>query len=197
MKLNTRTTRTYEMIESDEEYPITYPADEYMDPFVRDEGDLRLVTYAVHDEFCDNSPLDDNEGVEFEEFRTEWDRDEWAQEQLDAGLHVFVVDHFEHSCHIYRVLGRWEDEKGNRGIDRWDSRPSCILALSRDFTDPEGAAHAIMREYTAWCGGEVYGIVTESFRREGDEWVQVEELDACWGFIGSEYAQQVVNEGGY
>ena len=29
----------------------------------------------------------------------------------------------------------------------------------------------------------------ETFTKEGDEWVQTDE-DACWGFIGGEYAEQ-------
>lgn len=198
MKTTAHTTRTYRATVEDEDYPITDNASEYIEPFIRDEGGLRLVTYAVVDEGYDtSSPLDDDDSIEFEEFTTEWNRDEFAQAKVDEGLHVYVVDHFEHSCHVFRVLGKWSEEKENRGIDRWDSRPSCILALATDFTDPDAAAHSLMKEYTSWSEGDVYGVITESFRKENDEWVRVEEVDSCWGYIGGEYAQKIVNEGGY
>lgn len=50
-------------------------------------------------------------------------------------------------------------------------------------------AQSCLDEYVKWCNGDCYGIVVETFTKEGDEWVQTEE-DACWGFIGGEYAEQ-------
>ena len=50
-------------------------------------------------------------------------------------------------------------------------------------------AQSCLDEYVKWCNGDCYGIVVETFTKEGDEWVQTDE-DACWGFIGGEYAEQ-------
>lgn len=59
-------------------------------------------------------------------------------------------------------------------------------------------AEAVCDEYAKWCSGEVFGCVVETFELqnpeevvEGDdpEWEQVNE-DACWGFIGCDYAME-------
>lgn len=50
-------------------------------------------------------------------------------------------------------------------------------------------AQSCLDEYVKWCNGDCYGIVVETFTKKGDEWVQIDE-DACWGFIGGEYAEQ-------
>jgi len=50
-------------------------------------------------------------------------------------------------------------------------------------------AQSCLDEYVKWCNGDCYGIVVETFTKEGDEWVQADE-DACWGFIGMEYAEE-------
>lgn len=56
-------------------------------------------------------------------------------------------------------------------------------------------AKGIVEEYAEWCNGNVYGCVVETFENVGTEeepeWEQTHE-DACWGFIGSEYAQQAL-----
>lgn len=59
-------------------------------------------------------------------------------------------------------------------------------------------AEAVCDEYAKWCRGEAFGCVVETFELqnpeevvEGDdpEWEQVNE-DACWGFIGYDYAME-------
>lgn len=61
-----------------------------------------------------------------------------------------------------------------------------------DYTDKLKAARkyaeGIIEEYINWCNGEVYGCVVYTFTKGDGEWVQESE-DACWGFIGSEYAE--------
>lgn len=54
-------------------------------------------------------------------------------------------------------------------------------------------AKGCLDEYVKWCNGETYGIVVETYTREDSEsdWNLVES-DHCWGFIGSEYAEEEV-----
>lgn len=49
------------------------------------------------------------------------------------------------------------------------------------------ALEAERKEYRAWAEGDVYGYVLERIDADGDV---VEELEAVWGFIGHEYAEE-------
>lgn len=179
------------------EFELEHEPCEWIDPNIREEGGDILITYAVHDHYAyTDNPLDEDRGATFQEFTTQWDRDAYAEEQLDQGRHVYLVDHYEHSMSRYTVIGKFRGNEGHRGIDYWDSRPSGILSLDNEWTNPDEIAPGLMEEYTSWVNGDVYGIVTERFTLAGDEWEQAEE-DSVWGFIGTDYAQQVVNEGGY
>ena len=53
-------------------------------------------------------------------------------------------------------------------------------------------AEGILNEYVRWCNGDCYGIVVESYIREDEKWVKLEdaELNQCWGHIGYEYAKE-------
>lgn len=53
-------------------------------------------------------------------------------------------------------------------------------------------AQSCLDEYIKWCNGDAYGCVVEVFQRnEGDSWDQVSE-DSCWGFLGSEWAEEAL-----
>lgn len=56
----------------------------------------------------------------------------------------------------------------------------------------EGYAEAVLTEYASWCNGDVYGCCVETFKKVGDEddaWESTGS-DECWGFIGSDHAEQ-------
>lgn len=61
----------------------------------------------------------------------------------------------------------------------------------------EKYATGVAENYAAWCSGDCYGCVTEVFQREGEGddavWEQTSE-DACWGFIGGDYARQTLKD---
>ena len=42
------------------------------------------------------------------------------------------------------------------------------------------------REYTAWANGDCWGVCVDVFDLDGKK---IED-DACWGHIGSEYAEE-------
>lgn len=158
---------------------------EWIDPVVykREDGTY-TVAYALLDEFAE-SPFDFDNGVEFEEFTNEWDRDEFYN-STDTTTHVaYIVDHFEHSSHRYTLLGTLE----HLGMYyRFDSRPSGVLRVPLDFTDTKAAAVSLLEEYTSWVNGDVYGIVREDFDAEGNQI----GYESVWGFIGSEYAESAI-----
>ena len=169
---------------------LAYEPAEWIDPVVTlGANGGYTVAYAVHDTDAGHiHPINDTEGAEFQEFRTEWDRDEFY-EATDLATHVpFVVDHFEHGSSIYSLAGTHAD----KGIYyTFDSRPSGVLRVPVDFTDPAEAAKGILAEYTSWVNGDVYGIVRQTFDNRG---VEIGDHEAVWGFIGTEYAESVVKD---
>lgn len=59
----------------------------------------------------------------------------------------------------------------------------------------ERYAAGVLEEYVSWCNGDVYGCCVETFKQVGTEdepeWESVDR-DECWGFVGSEYAEQTL-----
>lgn len=250
MSVKTRTVTIHQhFIEVDgTEYMTSLQPDEYMTPVLTDLGEGKVeLRYASRDDYHPYSPVEDHEGLVFEEFTSEDARNDFAAARQAEGMHVFFVNHFEHSMSSYSVIdpevmslgfrcSHCEKELDEHGVDKvegnsvchyytfrngyyvtddvdpehidsyaadhelepvtinkgyrggWDDRPSCVLALDSDFTDPLKAAEAIMAEYTAWCGGEVYTLVRETY-----EAGESKDYDCCGGFIGDEYAQAILN----
>ena len=50
----------------------------------------------------------------------------------------------------------------------------------------EQLAERTCETYTAWCNGDCYGVVTAVFDYNGD----LLEEDDCWGYVGSEWAEE-------
>ena len=58
----------------------------------------------------------------------------------------------------------------------------------------EELAQEALDQYNAWLSGDCYGCCIETFYRNDDgTWDQIAE-DACWGFVGSEWAEQELRE---
>ena len=47
-------------------------------------------------------------------------------------------------------------------------------------------SNAVLSGYSDWCNGEVYGYIVKGLDKKGQE----VNCDACWGFVGNDYAQQ-------
>ena len=50
-----------------------------------------------------------------------------------------------------------------------------------------------LSEVRAWANGEVYGHIVEKFDPETEDWEAADD-GTCWGFYGSEYAEQAARE---
>lgn len=97
----------------------------------------------------------------------------------DEHYRVFPVGVYEHGAVEYTLAG-----ESMMAHDQWDHCIGAAIAIPDDFTDQEQAARDILKEYTSWCNGEVFGIIT--MKKTNDGWV--EDASTCWGFIGYEYA---------
>jgi len=106
---------------------------------------------------------------------------EWkgAYGSVSDPLHAVVT----HNGEMVFDTPKWSDAQSY--IDANFPAPS-LLELQNAA---DKYAQSCLDEYVKWCNGDCYGIVVETFTKEGDEWVQAEE-DTCWGFIGGEYAEQ-------
>lgn len=170
--------------------------DDYIDTKVelRADGNYNVV-YAVRDD--DASEYNHTEGDSLEQFRSQWERDDYIQKKLDSGVpaeRIFVVDRMEHGQVNYTVLDSWD----SKTQDAWDSAPSTVIVVDEEgaggVTDFRAAANAIAEDYTKWSNGEVYGICHGVYDANGDN---VEYEESGWGFIGSEYAEQAIKDGDY
>lgn len=100
-----------------------------------------------------------------------------------APLHSVVVLNGE----VVFDTPKWQDAQ--KYTDEHFSKPTHQDLYSAAVKYAKGC----LDEYVKWCRGETYGIVVETYTREDSEsdWNLVES-DHCWGFIGSEYAEEEV-----
>ena len=100
-----------------------------------------------------------------------------------APLHSVVVLNGE----VVFDTPKWQDAQ--KYIDEHFSKPTHQDLYNAAVKYAKGC----LDEYVKWCNGETYGIVVETYTREDSksDWNLVES-DHCWGFIGSEYAEEEV-----
>lgn len=58
----------------------------------------------------------------------------------------------------------------------------------------EELAEDALEQYNAWLSGDCYGVCVEVYKLEDedDEDGELVEDDACWGYVGSDYAEEVL-----
>lgn len=73
--------------------------------------------------------------------------------------------------------------------------PEQLAEYWTDATDKTITARASLEseldEYSKWATGDVWGVVISRVNRQGSV---LAELDACWGFIGDDYAREAAKE---
>jgi hypothetical protein len=182
MKLRTTTTAVINDIEIETCLDVA----ENIDPYISEDGNT--VVLAVHD--TGQVDYDFPEGVGFVQGNSSFihfhkDIAAWVEDQQESGLTVFPVGAYEHGLISYTVHGQrvYPDMQ-------WDYGVVGAIAMPEDYPEPLEAAQAILEEYSNWCNGSVYGIVT--FENVDGTW---EDTDSVWGFIGSKYTQEVVSSG--
>lgn len=111
--------------------------------------------------------------------------------------YVVSLDVYAHSGVSYSVSGQGMQCAFDtaRGGAVWVPDDCCIEHIESFSEEERGkaaieAAQSACEQYTAWCNGDCYGIVVETFDLQGK---QLEE-DACWGFVGGDYAMEALAE---
>lgn len=167
---------------------LPFEADEMVDPFLSDDGNT--FRYAVSDE-CGHE-YEFPEGVEFAQgnpgaIHYTSDVEGWLEGvNDDSGLTVFAVDVYQHGNIMFSLSGTGPQCQFDT------ARGGACIAIPNDFTDSESAASSILAEYTAWCNGDVYGLVEMKRDPATGQWA---EGDSVWGFYGWEHMETVVKEG--
>lgn len=98
---------------------------------------------------------------------------------------VFIIEVYSHGLNSYSVAG--EIDYPDR---RWDVGIHGLYVCPEDATDKPAFATAIMREYTDWCNGAVYGVIVRQIDADGNV-IDGDDRE-CWGFIGYDYAMTEV-----
>lgn len=90
---------------------------------------------------------------------------------------------------VYSTAERWKYWQGSDWVDTVENR-----AKLREIIEAE------LKEYSAFCRGEVYGYTVEKWlppceHGHGGEWVDDEPIQSCWGFVGDkDYAIEAAFE---
>jgi hypothetical protein len=171
------------------------------------QPDADTINLVVHDP-DGGSHLDDPSQDHSGEDAWEWiafdngrERDDWHAAH-GGEPNLVWIERYEHGLVNYAPLGEASV------IDRqWDVASGVAVIRFKHDSWPGVAnlvevAREICREYTSWCNGDVYGIITFHRRSALDapncpvlvpdefateQWV---EGDSCWGFVGHEYAER-------
>ena len=161
-------------------------------------GDKARVSFLAQDD-ATGWYFDDNDQGRYINFdprcRGERLDQEQAKELIEANPdRAFRIDKYEHSgCVYYRQGSSVEASIPDK---RWDvSTGAALYIVPDDAPDPEKYCDAVMKEFTDWCNGEIYGIYHVNYTKVGDSWKQEGDDEACWAYIGREYAEIELTSG--
>lgn len=179
----------------------------YRDPYgyepdplvtIKDDGTI-IVSYLITADSAHDMDPSKEDCTGWQEFRvvdSQRDADELSellelpetQKALETGR-AFLFEKYEHGQVRYALRGE------SSMVDRqWDVSPVAGFMWADDEWGPdtnmEEAARGFLETYTAWCNGEVYGVIRETFDADLNQLTD----DSCWGYIGHQYAQEVMKE---
>jgi len=147
--------------------------------------------------------------------------DEWRaafkRGELDVREYAVPVSYYEHGTSHWAVKGqhnfpdmRW-DGVGHAGY--WIPTRDMVESAVRYAEDNEDAtidsrlrdlAAGVMKTYTKWCNGWVYGYQYEGFKPMRDDdgtlieskshYRHLDVDDGCWGFFDEDYMLDVIRE---
>lgn len=177
---------------------------QFKETISRDSSDLTLTEtpkslivsfLSVDDDAQDFWESSDGLGT-FKEFYTPSQRKDYLS-SISKNKLVYLVDKYDHGSVHYSVA-----QTQNYPDQRFDVAHGKAVFIPCDYIQKEykkykkehGEVQAykqflkdinsVLDDYSKWCNGEVYGYQVFELDKKGN---QVSE-DACWGFVGHEYA---------
>ena len=162
-------------------------------------GDKVVISYLAYDD--SSRDIDDlmGEGCgELISFHRDNQRNHGRGfRELEENPDAVSLDCYSHSGEHWSLSGQ--------GMQcQWDTaRGAGVFVPSEDMSEelaklePNERRHkarewaqSFLDTYNNIIGGQVFGCVTQVFDEDGDE----ADSDSCWGFIGSDYAEQALKE---
>ena len=195
--MSVRTTTTYYVVHEGQEFETTHEPIEGSEKITIKENKA-LVSYLVSDAAQCSWYFHDYECGRFitRDGRSLGERlgDEEINELFLAHPgRVFLINKYEHGlCRYYRQ----GDAQTSASVpdQRWDvAHGSAVFVVPDDVPEPEKYCDSIMKNFTDWCNGDIYGVCHETYDLTEGKWVPDTE-DSCWGYIGSENAERERDE---
>jgi hypothetical protein len=185
-RVTARTIYTYESKDGLFELPIR-PADGFEDFRVTPTEDGIVLKYAFADDtlsLVDYFAYQDPDYVQF--FNAHYidiDIDRLGF-LLGKGWEVFEVEKYEHSFVQFGLAGTFSCP--------WDTiRGQYAIGISNGVQNQEEFAKSILEEYSSFCNGEVFGVVTARYDKQRN----LIEYDSIGGIFGRRQLTDFLNEG--
>jgi hypothetical protein len=136
-----------------------------------------------------------------------WVPDEYARDEIERRAEVYKYAYVDTTSFCLgrniKYVMRVQNTGWTKQSDDWRELYKLAQEIARlkkkageppKFNGRRIAALEMAEEacetYTSWCNGDCYGIVIGIYDLEGD----VVEEDTCWGYVGSEWAEEALEE---
>jgi len=178
-----------------------------IDEFMRDEGGKDLARDCVEAGFCgDDVDLDDEDLYVkcFDDIWSAMNNDGFKEIETHTIMKRLFMENWREVAGPYVVPISYFSERGSTTVSptTWDGDPDDLPdgvwvadedamknlgpANATDFeTRRDTYVGAVLKEYSSWASGYVYGCVSQIFAKgEDGSWEEKDQPDSCWGFIG-------------
>lgn len=202
MKVTTRRFSTHIIEHEGKELALSFEPCNTSEIKILEDGNIRVGYLTV-----DDNPLDfDDIGMQgkFHSLgRRHSNRIDIANARklLKSSCNV-PLSYFEHGRCSWTVMGN--KPLGTEGDWRWDGVDFAGVWEADEYSKKEWKrlnkedrlkaayerASQQCETYTYWCNGDIYGVCVDEFDKEGE----LVKDDACWGHIGSEWAEHALKE---
>lgn len=166
-----------------------------------EDADSATLVYLALDE--DPAPYFNEESGHlkgwFRLFGSEAERDLFIDEMAGVDQLAFVVDEYDRDIMHYAI------EKTSSYAAQWEMTPRAVYVPGdatqeahmkglKTIGEVEIEANAVLKEYSDWCNGEVFGVITETVTlRDGMLASEVEDGRWC-GYVGRHNAERERDE---
>lgn len=178
-----------------------------------------VLVELIQDNDCRDSPLDEDSSATFWRFERDrvsdpnagsefefgpadfagWDEFRAAMEAALPGIVILPVYRYSHSGTTYRTTPfscPWDSGQVGWVYATPELQKEWFGTNPYTVEQIEDNLRGAIEEYDKWQSGDVWGFVISRATTEdedGDE-VEGEELDACWGHIGEDWAVDAAKE---
>ena len=122
-------------------------------------------------------------------------------------LPVFVFEHSGISISVFEFGDRWDSGQAGWIYTTKENVKETLINWCAKYRDKNGNFVDVTEEnwreaaienlkgeiklYNMYLQGEVYGIITEEYDTDSDDW---EEKDSCWGFFSDKWGDELIKD---